>query len=199
MANFTFRLAALLRLRESRRDECRAALAAAYRVDEALAKQSESIHRELEALREFCRRQASPGVVDVDRLVEAQRYELVARARQQRTREQRQTVAAEIERRRQALVEADREVRVLEKLRQRQAEQHRREEELREAKRLDEVAAQQAFRQLQTATEEELRTAKRLDDAAMQQRGRMKDEGGRTNEFLHPSSFILHPAEEAVP
>ena len=56
-------------------------------------------------------------------------------------------MAAEIERRRQALVEADREVRVLEKLRQRQAEQHRREEELREAKRLDEVAAQQAFRQ----------------------------------------------------
>ena len=37
MAGFTFRLAALLRLRESRRDECRAALAEAYRVDEVLA------------------------------------------------------------------------------------------------------------------------------------------------------------------
>ena len=34
--DFIFRLAALLRLRESRRDECRAALAEAYRVDEAL-------------------------------------------------------------------------------------------------------------------------------------------------------------------
>ena len=63
-------------------------------------------------------------------------------------------MAAEIERRRQALVEADREVRVLEKLRQRQAEQHRRDEDLREVKRLDEVASQQAFRQVQQAAQE---------------------------------------------
>ncbi len=149
MARFIFRLTALLRLRESRRDECRAALAEAYRVDEALARQLEGLDRELDALREFCRRKASPGVVDIDRLVEAQRYELVARAQRQRIAQQRETVAAEIERRRQALVEADREVRVLEKLRERQLEQHRREEELRETKRLDEVVTQQAFRKLQ--------------------------------------------------
>ncbi len=65
-------------------------------------------------------------------------------------------MATEIERRRQALVEADREVRVLEKLRERQAEQHRREEDLQEAKRLDEVAAQQAFRQVLQAAQEEM-------------------------------------------
>jgi|SRR5271157_4649690 len=154
MARFTFRLTALLRLRESRRDECRAALAEAYRIDEVLRKQFEGLGRELDALREFCRLNASPGAVDVDRLVEAQRYELVARAQQQRLAQQRQAVAAEIERRRQALVEADREVRVLEKLRQRQAEQHRHEEERHESKRLDEVAAQQAFRRLQQAGQE---------------------------------------------
>ena len=154
MARFVFRLTALLRLRESRRDECRAALAEAYRVDEVLKGQLDGLSRELDALREFCRRKASPGTVDVDRLVEAQRYELVARAQQRKIAQQRQTVAAEIERRRQALVEADREVRVLEKLRQRQAEQHRREEELRETKRLDEVASQQAFRQMQQAAQE---------------------------------------------
>ncbi len=156
MAKFSFRLAALLRLRESRRDECRAALAEAFRVEEALAKQLDGVSRELDALREFCRKNASPGAVDIDRLVQAQRYELVARAQQQRLTEQRQTVAAEIERRRQALVEANREVRILEKLRQRQAEQHRREEELREVKRLDEIASQQAFRQLQRAAGEAL-------------------------------------------
>ncbi len=156
MAGFTFRLASLLRLRASRRDECRAALAEAYRVDEVLARQLEGLDRELDALRKFCRLKVSPGAVDVDRLVEAQRYELVARAQQRQIAQQRQTVAAEIERRRQALVEADREVRILEKLRQRQAEEHRREEERREARRLDEVATQQAFRQLQQAAEEAL-------------------------------------------
>ena len=133
----------LLKLRKSRRDECRAALAEAYRVDEVLRKQFDGLDRELDALREFCRRKSAPGGVDIDRLVEAQRYELVTRAQQQTSASSGRTVAAEIERRRQALVEADREVRVLEKLRERQAEQHRREEELREAKRLDEVATQQ--------------------------------------------------------
>ena len=154
MAKFIFRLASLLRLRESRRDECRAALAEAYRIDEVLRKQFDNLATELDALREFCRRNASPGAVDVDRLVEAQRYELVARAQQRHIAQQRETVAPEIERRRQALVEADREVRILEKLRQRQADQHRRDEELRESKRLDEVAMQQAFRQLQQDAEE---------------------------------------------
>ncbi len=154
MANFIFRLTALLRLRESRRDECRAALAEAYRIDDVLRKQFESLTRELDSLREFCRLKASPGAVEIDRLVEAQRYELVARAQQQNIAQQRQTVAAEIERRRQALVEADREVRVLEKLRERQAEQHRCEEDLREVKRLDEVASQQVFRRMHGAAEE---------------------------------------------
>jgi flagellar FliJ protein len=148
MARFTFRLEPLLKLRQSRRDECRAALAEAYRVDEVLRKQFDGLERELAALREYCRQKSTPGGVDIDRLVEAQRYELVTRAQQQSIAQQRETVAAEIERRRQALMEADREVRVLEKLRERQAEQHRREEELREAKRLDEVATQQTYRNM---------------------------------------------------
>ncbi len=156
MARFTFRLTALLRLRESRRDEYRAALAEAYRVDEVLQKQVQGLERELSALREFCRITLTSRTIDIDRLVEAQRYELVARAQQQRLVEQRQQVAAEIERRRQALVEVDREVRILEKLRERQAEQHRRAEELREVKRLDEVATQQTIRRQQQAAAEVL-------------------------------------------
>ncbi len=122
MARFLFRLDPLLKLRQARRDECRAALAEALRVDEVLRKQLDGLARELEALREFCRRKSAPGGLDIDRLVEAQRYELVTRGQQQNVSQQRQTVAAEIERRRQALVEADREVRVLEKLCERQAE-----------------------------------------------------------------------------
>jgi flagellar protein FliJ len=153
MSRFHFRLEPLLKLRESRRDECRAALAEAFRVDEVLRKQFDGLERDLAALREYCRTKSAPGGVDIDRLVEAQRYELVTRSQQRSIVQQRETVAAEIERRRQALVEADREVRVLEKLRERQAEQHRREEELREAKRLDEVATQQTFRKMVLAGE----------------------------------------------
>ena len=54
----------------------------------------------------------------------------------------------EIERRRLVLAEANREVRVLEILRDKQAAQHRQEEERREMKRLDEVAQQQALREV---------------------------------------------------
>ena len=154
MSRFIFRLEPLLKIRGARRDECRAALAEGYRVDEVLRKQFDSMERELDALREFCRRKASTGHVDIDRLVEAQRYELVTRAQQGKIAQQRETVAVEIERRRQALVESDREVRVLEKLRERQAEQHRREEEVREARRLDEVATQQTYRKMQLAAQE---------------------------------------------
>ena len=96
----------------------------------------------------------APGSVNIERLVEARRYDLVTQAQQRNIEQQRQSVTAEIQRRRQALVEADREVRVLEKLRQRQAEQHRRDEELKEAKRLDEVATQQTFRKMLLAAQE---------------------------------------------
>ena len=154
MARFIFRLAALLRLRESRRDECRAALAEAYRVDEVLAKQLDGLNRELDALREFCRLTVSSRTIDVRPAGRGPALRTGGAAQQRHVAQQRQTVAAEIEVRRQALVEADREVRVLEKLRRRQAEQHRRQEDLREVKRLDEVATQQTFRQLQQAAQE---------------------------------------------
>ena len=154
MAQFNFRLASLMRLREATRDECRAALAEAYRVDDVLRQKVDRIARELELLKDFCRMKASPGTVDIDRLVEAQRYELVARQQQRQFVAQRESIAAEIERRRLALVEADREVRVLEKLRERQVEQHRKTEELRETKRLDEVATQQVYRESLRAVSE---------------------------------------------
>jgi flagellar FliJ protein len=140
MAKFKFRLATLLRLRESARDERRAELAEAYRVDDLLRQRFDELSAELEAARQQCRRAAGPGTVDVDRLLEAQRYELTLRFQQGQLEQQRKAVAAEIERRRAALVEANREVRVLEKLRDNQSDRHRQEEGRREIKQLDEVA-----------------------------------------------------------
>jgi flagellar FliJ protein len=140
MAKFKFRLATLLRLREAARDDRRAELAEAFRVDDVLSKQLKQLAEELGELRIRRRSVAGPGTVDVDQLVESQRYEVALRVQEHLLTEQRKTVAVEIERRRQTLVEADRQVRVLEKLRQRQTERHRQEENRQEAKLLDEVA-----------------------------------------------------------
>jgi len=147
MAKFKFRLATLLRLREAARDQRREALAAAYRAEDLLREQLGRVAREVGWLRGQCRRVAAPGTVDVDQLVEAQRYEVVLKARQKQLEGQREQIRAEIERRRQALVVANRNVRVLEKLRENQARRHREAENRQEIKQLDEAAGLLAARE----------------------------------------------------
>jgi len=148
MSKFKFRLKTLLRLRETARDERRGQLAQAYEADDILRRQQEEVSRELAALGQRCRRASGPGPVDIDRLLEAQRYEVVLRAHDQQTGVQRKAVAVEIDRRHQILVEADRQVRVIEKLREKQLQRHREEENRREVKELDEVAGRLAGREV---------------------------------------------------
>jgi len=147
MSQFKFRLATLLRLREMTRDQRRAALAEAYHIDDLLRQQIARIDEEFQGLKDFGRRTAGPGSVNVDSLVEAQRYEAVLRMERMKVEGQRKVVAEEIGRRQQVLLEADREVRMLEKLREKQAEQFIREQERREQLRLDEAAQQLAMRE----------------------------------------------------
>ncbi|MGO8688218.1 MAG: flagellar export protein FliJ [Thermoguttaceae bacterium] len=147
MSKFKFRLSTLLRLREAARDERRAELAEAYRVDDTLRQQLQRTDQELQSLRAQRRQGMQPGAVDVDRLVESQRYEMTLSAQRLQIVRQRETVQGEIERRRQVLAEANRDLRVLENLRDKQAGQHRQQEERREMKRIDEVAQQQALRE----------------------------------------------------
>jgi len=147
VAKFKFRLATLLRLREATRDERRSELGKAYQVDDVLREQVGRVAEELESLKNVCRRESSPGAVDVDRLVEAQRYELALRFQQKQLGEQRKAVSEEIERRRQRLLGADRDVRVLEKLRDKQTRRHRQEEDRQEIKQLDEVVQQRFIRE----------------------------------------------------
>ncbi len=147
MSKFKFRLSTLLRLREAARDERRAELAEAYRVDDTLRQQLQRTDQELQSLRAQRRQGMQPGAVDVDRLVESQRYEMTLGAQRLQIVRQRETVQGEIERRRQVLAEANRDLRVLENLRDKQAGQHRQQEERREMKRIDEVAQQQALRE----------------------------------------------------
>jgi len=147
MAQFTFRLATLLRLREAVRDQRRAELAEAYRVDDLLQNQQSQADEQLAQLRLRCRKMTEPGTIQVDPLIDAQRYEVVLKARQGQLKKQRDTVAAEIERRREVLNEATREVRVLEKLRDKQEARHRAEGRRQETKFLDEVAGARAARE----------------------------------------------------
>jgi flagellar FliJ protein len=142
MAKFQFRPATLLKIRENTRDERRSELADVQRTDAELENRLTRLEKEQEQLRNECRKAVGPGMLDLSRLVESQRYAVTLRDRQMELIEQRRTLAEEIERRRQALIEADREVRMLEKLRENQLQTHQQHEGRQESKRLDEAALQ---------------------------------------------------------
>jgi flagellar export protein FliJ len=135
-------MATLLRLRELTRDERRASLAEVHRTDEELAQQLTQIDAEQWRLRDECRKAAVPGIIDVARLVEAHRYVVGLHSRESELREQRESLAVEIDRRRQLLVKADQDVQVIEKLQDRRRRSQRMEDERRQAKQLDEAALQ---------------------------------------------------------
>ena len=140
MTRFHFRLAPLVKLREAARDEKRALLADALRVEAELIRQRQEVEDELRHNRQA--QVLRPGAVDVDRLLAAQRYEVILLARQQQIGLQLQNVTRELETRRAALVEADREVRVVEKLRETQWARHQAENARRTQNVLDDVAGQ---------------------------------------------------------
>jgi flagellar protein FliJ len=144
MSKFHFRLATLLRLRETTRDERRVQLAEAHRADAELQSQLARLNVKQEQLQRECRAAAGPGEVDLSRLLEALQYASALRAQKAELRQQRQALAAEIDLRRQALIEADRDVRTLEKLRENQSQAHQQAEDRQEVKRLDEAALQAA-------------------------------------------------------
>ena len=139
MPEFRFRLATLLRLRQSVRDEFRLRLAESQRADEDLRDRLTRLDAERRQL-QGRRRRAGPGEVDVDRIVEVERYTSVLRSEEERLQQRRETLAVEIQQRRQSLLKADQDARSLEKLRERHLLRHRREQWRRESKQLDEVA-----------------------------------------------------------
>lgn len=148
MAKYKFRLATLQRLREARRDQERAALAEAFRAEQILAEHRAAVVAEQAAMTSLRREKSTGRYLDVNRLLEAQRYEAVLKAREIELARQKELLAVETERRRQAVVEADREVRVLQKLDERHRGQHRRDVERKEVKQLDEAALNRRARQI---------------------------------------------------
>src|ERR1700754_2264839 len=129
MAKYTFRLNTLQKVREIHRDQQRSSLAEAFRAEQVLAENRAELVVEEQELRELQRSATDGQYLDVNRLLEAQRYELLLRAQSQELAKQAVLLAAETERRRQLLVEADREVRVLELLDERHRPAHLRDEQ----------------------------------------------------------------------
>ena len=140
MAKFQFRLSTLLKIRQAARDRRRSALAQAYQAEAIVREKGEELSDQIAQLRHQYRQAAQPGALQVDRLVERQRYELVLGAEQDHSQKQLRQLEEEIERRRIALVEADRDVRVLETLREKKKGVHELKELRQEMKQLDEVA-----------------------------------------------------------
>ena len=140
MAKYKFRLDTLQKVREAHRDQQRGSLAEAFRAEQVLAENRAQLADEERELRDLQRSASAGQYLDVSRLLEAQRYELLLKAQSQELAKQAILLAAEAERRRQILVEADREVRVLELLDERHRRAHDLDEQRAETKRLDDVA-----------------------------------------------------------
>jgi flagellar export protein FliJ len=140
MARYKFRLETLRKVRVAARNQRRAALAEAFRAADVLAAQRLELAAEEGELRDVQRSAAAGRYLDVNRLLEAQRYELLLKSRSEELSKQSVLLAAETERRRQTLVEADRDVRVLELLDERKRREHDRQQARLETRQLDESA-----------------------------------------------------------
>lgn len=147
MPQFKFRLTTLQKLREAARDECRAQLAEAYQAEAVVRGRLDELVADLEALRNQARAVTAKGQVNVDAILDNQRYEMALKVEQQIINGQIAGLQAEIERRRQVLIAADREVRVLEKLRDAQYVRHQQQEAVIELKQFDEIAARSTARE----------------------------------------------------
>lgn len=140
MPHFRYRLATLLKLRERARDERKRQLAEALAAEAALDAREKQLDRQMQQIAQQVRRTAGRGTVDVDRIVQAQRYDAVLKAERQLLDRQRGLLQAELEKRRSALVDATQDVRVLEKLRDRQRARFEREQQRIEIREGDEIA-----------------------------------------------------------
>ncbi|MBM4004085.1 MAG: flagellar export protein FliJ [Planctomycetes bacterium] len=139
MSRFQFRLATLLKIRESDRDERRLRLAEALEAQRILHERIEELRREKGEISRESRAAIEPGQLDIDRVLRVSRYELLLEAQIDHLTKRDEQLREQIELRRDALVEADREVKILEKLRQRRREEFKTQERNLEQKAMDEL------------------------------------------------------------
>ncbi len=149
MAEFHFRLATLLKLRESERNERRLRLAEAREAERILGERIAELENEREDISRQSRDAVRPGPLNLDRVVQTSRFELLVEAQLRAMQDRNNQLQEELERRHEALVEADRGVRVLEKLRERWLADYQRQQLKLEQKELDALGLRQGQGQVQ--------------------------------------------------
>jgi flagellar export protein FliJ len=125
-------------LRENLRDEHRQQLGVAQQAADLIRDRIAGLYQQIAESRRDNR--ADARLLNIDRLLDADRFETTLAAQLLAAQEQHQLAETEVDRRRQILVESDREVKTLEKLRHHQAMRHQLDDQRRQAKQLDTIA-----------------------------------------------------------
>lgn len=144
MSNFRFRLQSVMRLRVRERDKAAQAVQQAQLARQKLLDQVEELQAE-SAEQNTVRSVASVGQVNIQRVLDAQRYQMNLMESVRGIQANVTLIDQEIEKRRAKLVSCEQDVRALEKLQQHQLEAWRAEQEVRSQARLDEWASFQHF------------------------------------------------------
>lgn len=140
MSGYRFRLHSIMRLRERERDRAAQSLQQAMLAKQKLHDQIVEIENESQQ-QVATRSQASTGLVDIQRLIDAQRYQLTLRESILGLQANIDLVAGEIEKRRARLVLCEQDVKALEKLEESGREAWAAEQASRSQSRLDEFAS----------------------------------------------------------
>lgn len=140
MTKYAFRMQSVLDLRIVHRDQQRSELVDAVGTLRALEVRRAELIAELQELQGHPQTDHSDCLLDLQRLVEFQRFEQVLRNQLEELRQQETSCRNEIQRRQATLEQADREVKVLQQVDQRHRHEHRQEQQRREVRQLDEIA-----------------------------------------------------------
>lgn len=140
MPKFKFQFESLLRLRESRRDADRQAVAEANQAIQILETRIEQKQQEIDDVKNLVADRLS-GQLSVDDLLTHGRYEVQLTQEKAELEQQLAQVEVELNKRRETLTESDVEVRRIEKLKDRARESHRVKEARIVQNQLDEIGA----------------------------------------------------------
>lgn len=140
MSNRHSQLDSISKLRSANRDAQRLRLADALRAEAELEGQRAAIESETATIARSQRTALADPGLNVNALLDLERYELVLRAQATAVQRQLEAVQTETERRRQQLAEAEQQVRAIEKLADKRAAQHSKTQNRKQQHQLDEVA-----------------------------------------------------------
>lgn len=152
MSQFKFRLQSVQKLRERMRDEAADSLRQARLAIQKLNEQMDELHAEM-AGQARLQSEASSGVINTQRMLESQRYQLHLLSQTQTIKDNIALIEQECERRQQLLVKREQDVRALEKLRESQLSNWQYAQTLAQQSRLDEWASFRFWKNAQNAEE----------------------------------------------